>query len=98
MFPLLRELQHAHPDGVEGVVEAVNHVPRSEVEVKARKIVKKEDKDVPFPMHFLVFLRVGETVYADVVDVDPDRELAKGDPVKVRWTQTAEGDGMPFLS
>lgn len=98
MFPLLRDLQSSHPDGVEAVVESVNHVVRSEVEIKARTIVKKQDKDVPFPMHFLVFLRVGETVYADVVDVDTDRELTKGDPVKVRWTQTAEGDGMPFLS
>jgi uncharacterized OB-fold protein len=85
MNPFLRELQANHPEGVEGVITGVNHVVRSPAEVKAKA-----------EQHYLVEIKVGELLYIDVVD--SKRELQAGDQVKVEWTKTQEGDGMPLLS
>lgn len=108
MFTCLRILQAANPDGVDAVILAVNHVPRSASEVAAREILatqaakeakKGKDKaEAVLPQHYLVYLAVGELVYVDVVDADTGKEPAKADQVRVVWTKTTEGDGLPLLN
>ena len=86
MFAPLRELRSKNPDGLRGVVMWVNQVVRSKPEI-----------DAETPPHQLVFLTVGEEIYVDVVDVEREEPLQKGDEVSVTWRDTAEGDGMPLL-
>lgn len=86
MNPILRTLQPGNTEGVDAEIVAIDHVVRSEAEIEAKT-----------DLHYIAYLKVGEIVYVDVVDADTGKEPAKGDKVRVNWTKTSEGDGMPIL-
>jgi hypothetical protein len=87
VYRFLRELQAENPDGVDGEIVSVNHVVRSEAEMKAEA-----------DQHYLVFVKIGEETFVDVVDSERKEALQKGDQVHIGWTTTTEGDGMPLVS